>query len=64
MPHPETQVILDGTHPDMDRDWPIGELVRYLIDVQLKYGKGATVRFDAGHNNVEMFVTPSKKVKE
>ena len=38
------------------------EELRLLIPkLQKKYGKRATIRFDAGYNNVQVVVAPTKK---
>ncbi len=39
----------------------IKEMIQYLEELGKKYGKNSQIDFDAGANNVSIFIKPSKK---
>lgn len=54
----ELESIVDG------KQWiPVDNLIEALLKVKQRYGAKAEVQFDAGYNNIEASVIPSKKVK-
>lgn len=54
-------VLLD----ELDADKPIKlrDLIALLEGAITKYGKEAIVKFDAGHNNIDVKIQPSKSGK-
>lgn len=48
---------------DADGEMKLSDLEKLIVQWKKKYGANAIITFDAGYNNVEAEITPSKKVK-
>lgn len=47
-----------------DGSFTLEQMAKMIPTLQKKYGKRAIVWFDAGFNNIEVKIHPTKKVKE
>ena len=56
--------MIDCKELDGDGIWRLDQLLLLIPQLQKKYGKNNLIRFDAGYNNVQVKITPTKKVKE
>lgn len=49
---------------DGDSNISIKNLEKLLLSLKKKYGANAHIAFDAGHNNVQVMIQPSKSQEE
>lgn len=55
------EIYLNDDKFDGDGPITLQELLLKIPELQKKYGKYAVIRFDAGYNNVNIVVKPTKK---